>query len=408
MVCRTVPSLLIAILAGCSSGAEPPAPAKPPSGSGSLHRPSGQDRPADGAALVVTVAGISRLSGRYWNGDTILLPPAHKVTVRFLGAAAALRISDRRLWTGSGGSLGEAVEDRQQLFTPQLPGQSFALKQGPGKETLGFRVHILHEAEMTRNRKLGTTRLKVGGSIIGTYPNPRTARSWRVRMHARFFKPPRYWMRITAGNQQQQLAPHVQMGQMVGFITEKDKTRPKRRHSSWFPPNRELVYSLELLTRELLRKKVKVSRLAVNSAFRAPFYNRRIGGSSYSRHIYGDAADVMVDEDGDEVCDDITGDGRADHRDGLVIGQAIRKLQLSGAIRPGGIGVYGFIGKDSARSYSHFDCRGYVTRWGSHYRGRRKLPLEWWPEEEYREDQEPPPEFRSPPPKKPSAKARGK
>jgi hypothetical protein len=153
-----------------------------------------------------------------------------------------------------------------------------------------------------------------------------------------------------------------------------------------------------LLSRRLIARRVRLKRLAVNSAFRTPVYNRQVGGSSFSRHIYGDAADVMVDEDGDEVCDDVNGDGRVDEKDGLVIGNVVRQLQGSGQIAPGGIGVYGFDGQDSARSYVHFDLRGYVTRWGTVYRGGRRLALEWWPESEYREDQEPPPEFRDPPP----------
>jgi Peptidase M15 len=396
-------SLITLLLAGCSSATEAPAPAPPPGGTdgaktGATTRTA--MNPKDGALLEVLIKGVPELSGRFWKSDVLLLPPAYSVKVRCLTHPTFLSVKPAAEWRKSGGSLPSAGDKDAGwvLFTPQTPGSCFTIHQplGTGK-VAAFKVYILHEAAVVKNKKNGTWRLRVDKSVIGTYPNPITAKSWRVRMHSRLFAPPRFWMRITPKNQRELLAPHVQMGQMVGYITNKDKTKPKRRHTNWFPPNRPLVYKLELLTRELLSRKVKLTRLAVNSGFRAPFYNRRIGGSSFSRHIYGDAADVMVDEDGDEVCDDINADGKADHRDGLVIGQALRALEKAGHVKVGGIGVYGFDGKDSVKSYSHFDSRGYLTRWGTVYRGKRRRLLEWWPAAEYREDQEAPLKFRDPP-----------
>ena len=36
--------------------------------------------------------------------------------------------------------------------------------------------------------------------------------------------------------------------------------------------------------------------LVLNSAFRAPEHNREVGGATYSRHLYGDAVDIDVDQ----------------------------------------------------------------------------------------------------------------
>ena len=36
--------------------------------------------------------------------------------------------------------------------------------------------------------------------------------------------------------------------------------------------------------------------LTLNSAFRSPEHNRAVGGATYSRHIYGDAVDIDVDQ----------------------------------------------------------------------------------------------------------------
>jgi hypothetical protein len=393
-------ALLVLFAAGCSAG-EGDDEKAPPGGPKSPRR----GKVNDGASATVSVQGAPELSGRFWAGDLLCLPPATKVTINAGGLRAFRLVEDdakanEKAWALAGGDASLKDNGNLQIFTPQLGGSIYRLAVSPdkaGAKDLVFRVAILHEAEMVRSKRKGTWRVTVGKSVIGTYPNPDTAKSWRVRMHKGFFNPPRYWMKISARNEKLQISPHVLVGQMVGFITEKDRSKPKRRHIHWFPPNRPLVYKLELLSRELARKGVKFKRLAINSCFRAPYYNRRIGGSSFSRHIYGDAADVMIDEDGDEVCDDITGDGTADQKDGLVIGQALRRLENAGAVKVGGTGVYGFDGKGSVRSYCHFDSRGYVTRWGYVYRGKRRKLLDWWPASEYREDEEPPPGFRDPP-----------
>lgn len=36
----------------------------------------------------------------------------------------------------------------------------------------------------------------------------------------------------------------------------------------------------------------------INSGYRSPSYNRKIGGASKSQHIYGTAADIIVKKDG--------------------------------------------------------------------------------------------------------------
>jgi hypothetical protein len=407
-----IAAVLLLLASGCSSAEEEPAPEGPgPAVPALPAAPEPEVR--DGAALRVYVEGVPELSGRYWRGDLVLLPPGHRVTLRSLGAggaAPALGDADLREWQGTwekaGGSSTPLKRGGLSLFTPQLPGARYSLSVDPHDGEAGeaidaeparFPVAILHEAEIARSSRTGRWRVTVARQAIGTYPNPEKATSWRVRMHKGLYRPPRFWMKLSPDVEKLHLSPSVLTGQMIGFITDKKKTRPKRRHTSWFPPNRPFVYELEMLTRELRKGGLRFKRLAVNSCFRTPYYNRRIGGSSFSRHIYGDAADVMIDEDGDEVCDDINGDGRVDELDGLVIGQAARRVANPPLVPEGGIGVYGFIGKDSCRSYCHFDGRGYITRWGAHYpRGRRRV-YEWWPADEYREDQEPPPEFAKPP-----------
>ena len=56
--------------------------------------------------------------------------------------------------------------------------------------------------------------------------------------------------------------------------------------------------------------------MQVMSGFRTPRYNHSggntAGRANLSRHMYGDAADVFVDNDRNGSMDDINGDGRVD------------------------------------------------------------------------------------------------
>ncbi len=420
-------SFLLLLAAGCPPAGEPAIP-EPPNGGAAEQpvkppakkppvKPAGT--PTYGTVLKVAVAGAPELSGSFWPGDAVCLPPACKVTITAGGTTGEWRLAGEDTWRKAGGTFTRDKQSGVGIFTPQLADEGFRLSctrlvagapdSPPGKDlqrvAMSFPLVILQEADVKKDPRRGTWTVTVEGRRMGTWPNPEKAKSWRVRKHKHLFAPPRFWMKITPKNQKLLLAPHVTVGQMVGYVTTKDKKKPKRRHTSWFPPNRHLVWKLEMLSRELLAGKVRLKRLAINSGFRTPYYNRRVGGGGYSRHIYGDAADVMIDEDGDEVCDDITGDGKADEKDGLVIGRALRKLEAARLVRVGGIGVYGFDGPESCRSYVHFDARGYVTRWGTLRKRGRRRTLEWWPPAEYKEDEEPPPEFRDPPGKK-SKKAR--
>jgi len=128
----------------------------------------------------------------------------------------------------------------------------------------------------------------------------------------------------------------------------------------------EALMKLELLQHELeTHHDVKFTRFTIMSGYRTPYYNSMIGNeTSYSRHLYGDAMDIYVDDDGDGQMDDINGDGKIDENDArflLRVAEAIDHSTQWGWLK-GGAGVY-----HATRAhgpYLHVDARGYVARWG--------------------------------------------
>ena len=118
---------------------------------------------------------------------------------------------------------------------------------------------------------------------------------------------------------------------------------------------------------ELQQRGVPVTHMAVMSGFRTPQYNRSGGDprgrAELSRHMYGDAADVFVDNDRDGRMDDLNGDRRVDARDARVILSAVERVEREWPELTGGVGVYR--ASRAHGPFAHVDVRGFRARWGT-------------------------------------------
>ncbi len=125
-----------------------------------------------------------------------------------------------------------------------------------------------------------------------------------------------------------------------------------------------LLLKLEAILEEVKASGIEARTLHVMSAFRTPHYNRAIGNTTDgSRHLWGDAADVFIDESGDGWMDDLTGDGRGGEADARVLVDIIERVEARGEphVRPGGLSLYR---ANSVRGpFLHVDARGVAARW---------------------------------------------
>lgn len=80
------------------------------------------------------------------------------------------------------------------------------------------------------------------------------------------------------------------------------------------------------------------SPIKINSAYRSPAHNAKIGGVKNSQHILGKAADIVI-----------TG------RTPREMAKGIESLIDQGKIKQGGIGIY--------PTFVHYDIRGTKARW---------------------------------------------
>ena len=129
--------------------------------------------------------------------------------------------------------------------------------------------------------------------------------------------------------------------------------------------NPKLLDKLELTIQELQAMGHPVRHLAIMSGFRTPNYNvhggSTAGRANLSRHMYGDASDVFVDNDANGVMDDLNGDHGVDERDAQVVQQAVERVEQKHPELIGGVGVYSASGGHGP--FTHIDVRGYRARW---------------------------------------------
>lgn len=121
--------------------------------------------------------------------------------------------------------------------------------------------------------------------------------------------------------------------------------------------DRRLLDKLELVFQQLSKWRVDTGavRLAisVNSGFRTPWYNGRVPRAARdSRHQFGDAADVVIDANGD---------GRITREDANLVAAAVEMVEQTHPDLAGGLGLY--VSRAYRQPYVHIDTRGRRARW---------------------------------------------
>ena len=193
---------------------------------------------------------------------------------------------------------------------------------------------------------------RIGSYMIGSWPGE-SGRPMKPR-----YENPRGFIEVTLQNRDTRVSEHFRLRD---FLTKgQENVWPK-----YLVLEPRLVDKLELLITELERSGVKVEHMAVMSGFRTPSYNagggNTAGRANLSRHMYGDAADVFVDNDRNGTLDDINGDGRVDTGDAKVMADAGERVERRHPELLGGIGTYKACCGHGP--FIHVDTRGYRARW---------------------------------------------
>ena len=220
-----------------------------------------------------------------------------------------------------------------------------AVSAGGAVQTVSdLRVLTLTPLSARRNGRIGLY-------YIGAWPTEGGGRNDR-------YAPPRGLIEVTRETQDTPVSEHLRIRD---FLTH-DQQQVWPKYVVIDPRN---VDKIELVLAELERRGIPARRVHVMSGFRTPQYNRAGGDArgraGLSRHMYGDAADIWVDSDGDGQMDDLNRDGRHDVRDAQLVCDAVEQVEREHPELVGGCGHYP--ATPAHGPFTHIDARGYRARW---------------------------------------------
>jgi len=188
----------------------------------------------------------------------------------------------------------------------------------------------------------------LNGYRIGTYPRSRNPA----------YAAPSGYVEVVPENKDLPVSAHLTLG---AFLTKgQADVWPK-----YVALDLAVVDKLELILKELRAMGVPAESLHVMSGYRPPADNGPggKGRASNSRHIYGDAADVWVDDDRDGEMDDLDRDGKIGLGDAAVMLEATERVERRHPSLVGGAGIYR--ANRSHGPFLHVDTRGWRARWGA-------------------------------------------
>jgi len=244
-------------------------------------------------------------------------------------------------------SSGAAAESTSTFVAPAKPGiWSLALKVGNAIKPLAdFFVITLPPATEKRGGKLGLY-------YIGNWP---AARKGRPGVN---YDPPSGFIEVTQQTQNTQLSEHFKLKDF--FPHDQQNVWPK-----YIVVDMKLIDKNELVLQDLKERGINPNGVRVMSGFRTPQYNSGGGDprgrAALSRHMYGDANDIFIDNDGDGRMDDLNHDGRVNIADAKVIQDAVNRVERAHPSLVGGVGIYS--GTSAHGPFTHIDTRGYPARW---------------------------------------------
>lgn len=239
-------------------------------------------------------------------------------------------------WAASGGELVQVDSLRADWVAPAEPGL-YRLSVTDGKQVVLVNIFVKVPFSHLKNGMLN-------GYRIGRYPKTNPFPSFDL---------PDGFVEVTADNLDTPVSPCYTLRE---FVSRQPDEFPK-----YLVLREELVLKLELLTDLVKSKGHKCDKLTVFSGFRPPAFHRSRGGGRHSAHVYGGAADILVDCDGNESMDDLNGDGRSTSKDAILLAQYVEELEQQHPELVGGCGWYR---RNRVRGpFVHTDVRGERMRW---------------------------------------------
>jgi len=225
---------------------------------------------------------------------------------------------------------------RWSLRAPSRPGlYVLRVQSSLARDEIRLNVFVLEPYARAADGELN-------GYALGVYPEHEAVRGF---------------IEVTAENAQVQLSPRFRLGQL---LCKQPGDFPK-----YVMLDDRLLPKLEALLDELNDAGIGARGLTIMSGYRTPRYNAEIGNPTRSsRHLFGAAADVFVDESPrDGVMDDVDGDSEITRRDAELLFALADRLDRAPREDWTVGGASAYAATRAHGPFLHLDVRARAARW---------------------------------------------
>jgi len=201
----------------------------------------------------------------------------------------------------------------------------------------------------------------LNGYRLGYWPQE------KGRLRSEAYRNPDGFIEVTPDNEDTRVSEHFRLRDFLSH-DQKD-VWPK-----YLVLREPLLDKLELVIEDLNDHGVNAEGMRIRSGFRTPAHNLAVrgeGSARDSRHQFGDAADIFIDQEGNGKMSDLNGDHKVNFADVKMILDAVERVEARYPELAGGTGLYAYSGRSGP--FAHIDVRGTRARWvRGVYKGRSR------------------------------------
>jgi len=201
----------------------------------------------------------------------------------------------------------------------------------------------------------------LNGYRLGYWPEE------KGRLRSEAYKNPDGFIEVTPENEDTRVSEHFRLRDFISH--DQKQVWPK-----YVVLREPLLDKLELVIEDLNEHGINAEGMRIRSGFRTPAHNlsvRNEGSARDSRHQFGDAADVFIDQVGNGKMSDLNGDRKVNFADVKIILDAVERVEARYPELVGGTGLYAYSGRSGP--FAHIDVRGTRARWvRGVYKGRSR------------------------------------
>lgn len=211
-----------------------------------------------------------------------------------------------------------------------------------GNSEMNLNIFVLHPFTEKKNGHIDNFK-------IGNYPQiPKNKNG--------SYKTPDGFLKIEESMLDIKLTPNFKLSQ---FLTNQTESLPH-----YIAIKESLLLKLEYLLEEFKKAGYSTDTFGIVSVYRTPYFNNEIGNNTdHTRHIYGDAADIYIDNSGDGQMDDLNNDGKIDINDARVMADLAIKFDKNPKYSKLAGGVASYKSNCVRGPFIHIDTRGFHVTW---------------------------------------------